>query len=131
MQRFPSYAVLYPLSYRKVVAIEHKTALKNPLRHLRQNRPKSYFAVDGKISTIRPKSYFAVNSKIDATKSNEMCGFMALYNYQGPLAPGINFLKNSPTHFYSLFISSSALHLIAERLASVTADTSFKVFGLT
>ena len=33
--------------------------------------------------------------------------------------------------FYSLFISSSALHLIAERLASVTADTIFKVFGLT
>ena len=33
--------------------------------------------------------------------------------------------------FYSLFISSSALHLIAERLASVTADTSFKAFGLT
>ena len=33
--------------------------------------------------------------------------------------------------FYSLFISSSALHLIAERLASVTADTSFIVFGLT
>ena len=33
--------------------------------------------------------------------------------------------------FYSLFNSSSALHLIAERLASVTADTSFKVFGLT
>ena len=30
-----------------------------------------------------------------------------------------------------MFISSSALHLIAERLASVTADTSFKVFGLT
>ena len=27
------------------------------------------------------------------------------------------------------FISSSALHLIAERLASVIADTSFKVFG--
>ena len=35
------------------------------------------------------------------------------------------------THFYSLFISSSALHLIAERSASVTADTSFKVFDLT
>ena len=34
-------------------------------------------------------------------------------------------------YFYSLFISSSALHLIAERLASVTADTSFQVFGLT
>ena len=34
-------------------------------------------------------------------------------------------------YFYSLFILSSALHLIAERLASVTADTSFKVFGLT
>ena len=56
---------------------------------------------------------------------------MALYNYKGPLAPGLNFVKNSLTYFYSLFISSSALHLIAERLASVTADTSFKVFGLT
>ena len=44
---------------------------------------------------------------------------------------GLNFVKNSLTCFYSLFISSSALHLIAERLASVTADTSFKVFGLT
>ena len=44
-------------------------------------------------------------------KWNEMCGFMALYNYWGRLA--------------------SALHLIAERLASVTADTSFIVFGLT
>ena len=50
---------------------------------------------------------------------------MALYNYQVPLAPGLNFVKNSLTYFYSLFISSSALHLIAERLASVTADTSF------
>ena len=56
---------------------------------------------------------------------------MALYNYSGPLAPGLNFVKNSLTYFYSLFISFSALHLIAERLASVTADTSFKVFGLT
>ena len=56
---------------------------------------------------------------------------MALYNYSGSLAPGLNFVKNSLTYFYSLFISSSALHLIAERLASVTADTSFKVFGLT
>ena len=62
---------------------------------------------------------------------NEMRGFMALYNYQGPLAPGLNFIKNSQTYFYSLFISSSALHLMAERLASVTADTSFQVFGLT
>ena len=44
---------------------------------------------------------------------------------------GLNFVKNSLTYFYSLFISSSALHLIAERLVSVTADTSFKVFGLT
>ena len=60
-----------------------------------------------------------------------LCGFMALYSYQGPLAPGLNFVKNSLTYFYSLFISSSALHLIAERLASVTAYTSFKVFGLT
>ena len=50
---------------------------------------------------------------------------MALYNYEGPLAPGLNFLKNSLTYFYSLFVSSSALRLIAERLASVTADTSF------
>ena len=28
-------------------------------------------------------------------------------------------------------MSFSALHLVAERLASVTADTSFKVYGLT
>ena len=55
---------------------------------------------------------------------------MALYNYQDPLAPGLTFVKNLLTYFYSLFISSSALHLIAERLASVTADTSFKVIGL-
>ena len=48
-----------------------------------------------------------------------------------PLAPGLNFVKNSLTYLYSLFVSSSALHLFAERLASVTADTSFKVFGLT
>ena len=60
-----------------------------------------------------------------------LCGFTALYNYLGPLAPGLNFVKNSLTYVYSLFISSSALHLIAERLASVTADASFKVFGLT
>ena len=58
-------------------------------------------------------------------------GFMALYNYQGPLAPGLSFVKTSLTCFYSLFISSSALHLIAERLASVTADTIFIVFGST
>ena len=44
---------------------------------------------------------------------------MALYNYLGPLEPGLNFVRNSLTHFYSLFISSSALHFIAERLASV------------
>ena len=56
---------------------------------------------------------------------------MGLYNYKGPLAPGLNFVENSLTYMYSLFISSSAQHLIAERLASVTADTSFKVFGLT
>ena len=55
---------------------------------------------------------------------------MALYNYLDALAPGLNFVKNSLTYFYSLFISFSALHLIAERLASVTADTSFKVFSL-
>ena len=36
---------------RGVVAIEHKTAFKNPRRHLRQNRPKNYFAVNGKIDT--------------------------------------------------------------------------------
>ena len=55
---------------------------------------------------------------------------VALYNYHGPLAPGLNFVKNSLTYF--LFsISSSALHLIAERLASITTDTSFKVFGFT
>ena len=35
------------------------------------------------------------------------------------------------TYCYSLFLSSSALHLTAKRSASVTADTSFKVFGLT
>ena len=60
-----------------------------------------------------------------------LCGFMALYKYYGLLVPGLNFVKTSLTYFYSLLISSSALHLIAERLASVTADTSFKVFGLT
>ena len=59
-----------------------------------------------------------------------LCGFMAL-TAKVLLAPGLNFIKNSMTYFYSLFISSSALHLIAERLARVTADTSFKVFGLT
>ena len=70
--------------------------------------------------------------KINLRKSVEMLsGFMALYNYFGPLAPGLNFVKNSLTYLYSLFISSFALHVIAERLASVTADTSFKVFGLT
>ena len=56
---------------------------------------------------------------------------MALHNYQGPLAPQLNFVKNSLTHFYSLFNSSSALYLIAEHLATATADTSFKVYGLT
>ena len=35
---------------REVVAIEHKTALKNP-RHLQQNRHRSYFAVYDKIHT--------------------------------------------------------------------------------
>ena len=60
-----------------------------------------------------------------------LCGFMALYNYLGPLAPGLTFGKNSLTYSYSLFISSSALHLIAEHLGSVTADTSFKIFGVT
>ena len=54
-----------------------------------------------------------------------LCGFMALYNYQGPLAPELHFVKNSQTYVYSLFISSSTQQLIAERLASVTADTSF------
>ena len=43
---------------------------------------------------------------------NEMlCDFMALYNYKDPLAPGLNFVKNSLTYFYSLFTSSSALLL--------------------
>ena len=51
MQRFPLYAALYPLSYREVVAIEHKTTLENPRRHLQQNRHKSYFAVNGKKDT--------------------------------------------------------------------------------
>ena len=64
--------------------------------------------------------------------TNEMlCDFMALYNHKGPLLPGLNFVKNSLTYFYSLFISFSALHLISKRLASVTADTNFQVFGLT
>ena len=45
------YTVLYPLSYREVVAILSKMALKNPLCYLRQNRPESYFAVDIKINT--------------------------------------------------------------------------------
>ena len=60
-----------------------------------------------------------------------LCSFMAFYNNKGPLAPELNFVKNLLTYFYSLFILSSALHLIAERLASVTPDTSFKVFSLT
>ena len=53
VQHFPSYAALYPLSYREVVTIKHNTALKNPRRHLRHtgSRPKSYFAVNGKIDT--------------------------------------------------------------------------------
>ena len=53
VQRFPVYAALYPLSYREVMAILRKMALKNPQHHLRQNRPKSYqhFAVDGKIDS--------------------------------------------------------------------------------
>ena len=45
-----------------------------------------------------------------------------------PLAPGLNFVKNSLTY---MFILSSAPHLIAKHVAGVTADTSFKVFGLT
>ena len=69
---------------------------------------------------------------LQISERNEMlCVFWAFCNYKGPSAPGLNFVKNSLTYFYSLFISSSALHFIAERLASVTADTSFKVFGLT
>ena len=60
-----------------------------------------------------------------------LCGLTALYNYKGPFAPELNFVKNLLTYFYSLFISSSPLHLTAERLAIVTANTSFKVFGLT
>ena len=36
VQRFPLYAAFYLLSYREVVAIKHKTALKNPQRHLWQ-----------------------------------------------------------------------------------------------
>ena len=60
-----------------------------------------------------------------------LCGFTALYNYYGPLVPRLNFVKHSLTYFYSLFISSSALHLIAERLASVTSDASFKILGVT
>ena len=52
-----------------------------------------------------------------------LCGFMALYSYKGPLAPRLNLVMNSLTYFYSLFISSYALHLIDELLASVAADT--------
>ena len=55
-QRFLLYAALYPLSYREVVAILYKMALKNRRRHLRQNRLKNYFAVN-----------VAVNGKIDTT----------------------------------------------------------------
>ena len=47
-----SYTALYPLSYREVVAILHKTVLKNPRCHLWQNRSKSDFAVYGKIETL-------------------------------------------------------------------------------
>ena len=31
-------------------------AVKNPRRHLRQNRPKSYFAINGKIDTTLVES---------------------------------------------------------------------------
>ena len=51
VQHFPLYTALYPLSYREIVAIEHKMALKNPRRHLWRNRPKSYFAVNSKIDS--------------------------------------------------------------------------------
>ena len=51
VQHFPLYAALYPLSYRQVVAILHKTAFINPRRYLWQNTPKSYFAVNSKIDT--------------------------------------------------------------------------------
>ena len=33
------------------MVIEHKTVLKNPRRHLRQNRPISYFVNNDKIDT--------------------------------------------------------------------------------
>ena len=51
VQRFSLYAVRYSLIYQEVVAVLHEMALKNPRCHLRQNRPKSYFAIDGKIDT--------------------------------------------------------------------------------
>ena len=53
VQRFPLYAALYPLSYREVMAISYKMAIKNPRRHLRQNSPQSYFAIDGKIDSTK------------------------------------------------------------------------------
>ena len=58
-------------------------------------------------------------------------GFMALYRYQGPFSARTKLCEEFTDVFYFLFISSSTLHLNAERLASVTADASFKVFGLT
>ena len=56
VQRFHLYALLYPLSYREMVTIYYKMAIKNPRRHLRQNRPKSYYAVNGKIDTTLVES---------------------------------------------------------------------------
>ena len=72
VQRFRFHAALYPLSYREVVAIKHKMALKNPRRHLRQNRSESYFAVNGKIYTTFKKitqlvQHLTANGKIDTS----------------------------------------------------------------
>ena len=36
-------------------------AVKNPRRHLRQNRPKSYFAINGKIDTTLVESAQSIN----------------------------------------------------------------------
>ena len=68
VQRFLSYAALYPLSYREVVAIEHKTAFKNPRPHSRQNRFKSYFIVNGKIEVARGFATWKIRHRRFATK---------------------------------------------------------------
>ena len=32
-----------------------------------------------------------------------LCGFMALYNYSGPLGPGLNFVKNIDVFLFSVY----------------------------